>query len=335
MRGDRDRASGGSLLRAASRALGVGLVFVGLGFVGLLAAPTTSVAQSRADSRRARALFEEADAALTAGRFAEARDLLRRSLGLYPHVASGFNLAVAYRGTGEIRAAIRTLDELLDGTYGALDGAQRAQARALRGEVEAELGTLRIALAGPARAEIRVDGTRVGDLEDGGALEWRVDPGPRLVTASAERHRTVEERVEVARGQTHTITLRPTLTEDAARGTLVLEAPEDGDALEIVGVASGAGTLQRRLDPGEYEVRVRRGDDERTSHVTIEGGETLRVQLDPGGGDDIAASPWLWAGVGLAVVGLVAAGLILFLPVEEAPLSDEVWGVYYTLGASF
>lgn len=297
----------------------------------LLSLATPAVAQDAADRRRARQLFQEADGALSGGRFAEARDLLRRSLALYPHAATAFNLAVALRGTGEIRGSVEIFDQLLDDRFGELDGTQRAQAQSLRAETDAELGVLQITATGAPRVEIRVDGVRIGEIGDGGTLEWRVDPGPRVVTASAERRQTAERRLEVERGRTHEVEVALALTASAAEGTIVLEGESADDRLEIVGVAEGRGTLRRALDPGTYTVVVEGEGGRRESEVAVEGGETLRMRLSAAGGDDVATSPWLWIGVGLAVAALVAGGLILFLPVEEQPLEDDVWGVTYTL----
>lgn len=312
-------------MELVTRALGLLLVLA----AALSAAPAR--AQDAADRRRARQLFEQADGALSGGRFAEARDLLRRSLALYPHTATAFNLAVALRGTGEIRAAVQTFDQLLSGSHGELDAEQRAQAETLREETAAEVGVVRITTSGAPRVEIRVDGVRVGEIDDGGSLEWRCDPGPRVVTASAERHETEERRLEVERGRTHEVAMELHLTAEAARGTIVLEATEADHRLAIVGVAEGRGLLRRQVDPGTYRVVVESEEGRRESEVTVDGGETLRVHLDVAGADDVAASPWLWTGVGLAVVGLVVGAIVLFVPVQQQPIEDDVWGVTYTL----
>lgn len=103
------------------------LVFVVAGVVPAAAQDTPEPARARTEARE---LFVRADALLTSGRFAEARDLLRRSFDAFPAAPTAFNLAVAARGVGRSVEAVSWLDRLVGGELGALDAARLAEVRA-------------------------------------------------------------------------------------------------------------------------------------------------------------------------------------------------------------
>lgn len=289
-------------------------------------------AQGASEEATARELFERARAALNTGRFAEARDLLRRSLSIRPNAGSAFNLAVALRGTGEPLAAIDVFDRLLADEYGELDANQRAQARQLKAEASAEVAVLHIRATGADRIEIRVDGERLGTVGPGERLRTRVNPGTRVVTASAPGHETEEVRVDLARGGSRRIRFELETAEDAPYGTLVVEAVHPEDVLEIVGVARGTGTLRRELEPGVYEIEVRGPAGNRSTEVELEPGQVLRLRLS-GESDSLARSPWLWTGVGLVAAGLATGAVFLFREQTEDPVTDPTWGIVQTLRA--
>jgi hypothetical protein len=162
------------------------------------------------DSERARALFDQADAALDEGRFAEARDLLRQSLDAHPHPAAAFNLAIALRGTGELLAAIETFERLLAGRFGALPDDRRAEVAEPLAELRAAIATIRVRACGAERITIRLDGEETDALETTqgcASTELRVDPGLHVVTADAPRAESVQRRVEAERGGTARVAL--------------------------------------------------------------------------------------------------------------------------------
>ncbi len=286
-------------------------------------------AQSRED-REARRLFEEANTALESGRFAVARNLLRRSLSLGPNAASAFNLGVALRGTGETLAAVAVFEGLLEGERGEISAGQRREVQRLLRETRAEIAVLHVHVEGAETIEVRVDGERVAEASDGETIEHQVDPGEHVVTATAPRRQTEERRIELDRGSSRRLSLALEMSADARLGTLVVEAVDPDDVLEIVGVARGSGTLSRDLEPGAYEVVVSGPAGRRESTVDLDAGTTLRVRLEADSGS-VLGSPWLWTGVGLVVVGLVVGGLFLFVEGEDAPVNDPVYGVITTL----
>ena len=294
--------------------------------VDLVAAP----ARAQSPEQEARELFQEANAALETGRFAEARDLLRRSIELTPNPASAFNLAVALRGTGETIASVATFDRLLEGEYGRLSSAQRREAERLRHETRAEIAVLHISATGADAIELRVDGQRVGTAAAGEVVEHRVDPGTRVVTASAPRRETAERRVDLPRGGSLRVAFELEPTADALVGTLVVEAVHPDDVLEIVGVGRGTDVLRRELEPGSYTVIADGPAGRRESTVDLEAGTTLRVRLEPAD-TGIFESPFLWLSAGLLVAAALTAAILLLDDREQAPTRDPVYGLVVTL----
>jgi hypothetical protein len=170
----------------------------------VLVLAATSIAHAD-DPTRARELFEQADAASSAGRFAAARDLLRESLALHRHPAAAFNLGVALRGTGEFIASVAIFEELLGGGYGELPEERRAQVEALVAEVRAEIAELTIEACGAASIAIRVDGEIAGTATRCEPIVVPVDPGAHVIVLEAEHAEPVERRISVARAERATV----------------------------------------------------------------------------------------------------------------------------------
>jgi len=232
----------------------------------------------------ARALFDQGRVALSTGRFAEARDLFRRSLELVPKAGSAFNLAVAMRGTGEALDAVVTLDRLLRGEYGAIAKEQRAEAEKLREQARADIGTIHVELSGTDSGRIRVDG-RPAEIDARGALG--VDAGAHVVEASATGYKTVEVKVDVGRGATARVKL--VLEPIALTGMIILEGEPD-DVVRVVGQAENQGALERALNPGNYRLEAEGPSGLRGMDARIVAGETLRVRIQP----EESSWPWLW-----------------------------------------
>lgn len=288
------------------------------------------LATASAQDAGARRLFDQGNEALETGRFAEARDLFRESLALGPNAGTAFNLAVALRGTGQTIEAVEVLDGLIDGTYGSLSSAQREEAERFRTATAAEIAVVHVRVSGAPRVEVRLDGRRLATLAEGERAELRADPGDHVLTASAPRRETAEERIALDRGGSRVVELALRPSADARVGTLIVEAIDDTDVLEIVGVGRGTGTLRRELAPGSYEVIVSGPSGRRESRVALDAGETLRVRLD-GESESVLASPWLWTGVSAVVLGLLIGGLFLFVETEDPPVTDPVYPVVTTL----
>jgi len=308
------------------RAIGL-IALLGVAELGALGAAP----RARADEpnpERARALFGRATQALQAGRFAEARDLLRQSLALFPMAATAFNLAVALRGTGETLEATALFERLLGGEHGALTADRRAEIAELLRATRSEIATLRVEVEGARRVDVRVDGELVGTIDDGGRLRRRVDAGRHVVLASAEGMVTIEERVSVERGRVARVALRMQPRPDAI-GTLSLAAADGESDVEIVGVARAAGRLERRLVAGEYTVRVSNAHGRREQRVIVHAGRAIRWTLEP---PEAALGPWPWVAIGAAVVvGATAVTVLVATGSDAEPVVDPVFGLVETL----
>ncbi len=190
--------------------------------LGLVASSFVAAQASADDSARARVLFERGYEALMAGRFPEARDLLRDSLAAQARPATAFNLVLALLGTEEPVAAGNICDGLLEGGYGALDGPHRREAVRECARANREVGTLVVDVSDAADGDgtppaVRVDAAVVATEErTDGTQSVRVDPGIHVVSARSPDGRSVDERVTVGRGETVSVALSlpPSLTSD-------------------------------------------------------------------------------------------------------------------------
>ncbi len=308
------------------------LAFVFLVLASVAAPRTQAHAQeavSPAQRDEARALFERALVAIQESRFGVARDLLRRSLASAPNTGSSFNLAIALRGTGELRAAVTAFEALLAGQHGSLSDAQRAQASALLASTRRELGQLSIDVTGAPVVEIRVDGELVGEAREGQRLDTAIDPGEHVLTASAPHRTPYEQRLVVATSAR--VEVRAELGATLA-GTLVVEAASPDTIVEIAGVARSRGSVSRELPPGEYRVSIARGDHLETRDVRVESGALVRFAFANEESTPVLESPWLWTGLGVAVIGGVLAIVLPLTIVSEAPpVTDPVYPVVMTL----
>lgn len=277
----------------------------------------------------ARELFDDAVGALHRGEFAHARDLFARSLETSPTTAAAYDLAVACRGTGETTRAEAVLLDLLSGTYGELAEAQRTEVNALLEAVRGEQAVLTVSVDVP-EATLRIDGHRIDP-----GTEVRMDAGDHLVVLTADGYVEEERRLVLERGEARAldVALVP-----RSVGTLALEAPTDEMTVEIVGIARGAGRIERELPTGDYVVRVSNGAAERESTVRVDGGGTTRFRFDdPAAGIDLVREPSFWIVGGVLLVGAavgVALGVAYGQPVSP-PVSDPEYGVIQALSARF
>lgn len=178
-----------------------------LALVAALLFPVPARAQGEDDGEEARVLFDRAVEELRRGHFPSARDLLMRSLELFPTAGTAFNLALALHGTGESVAAVALLERLSSGEYGALADEERAQVTDLLARARADLARLSVSVRGPPTARVRVDGAEAGQALPSEPLELTLDAGRHVVDARATDYRAADEVVELARGESRSITL--------------------------------------------------------------------------------------------------------------------------------
>jgi hypothetical protein len=290
-----------------------------------LAAPSANVEHD------ARTLFDRGKQAMNAGRFAEARDLFQRSVNLVPKPSAAFNLAVALRGMGRPKESAEVFGQLLAGKYGALPADRRAEIESLAREVEADIATLQLSARGADRIDVRVDGLRVASLTPNQPLRIRVNPGERVVTLTAKQRDPVERRVTLAPGKSARVSATLTLSRAGRRARLVVIAKRSSDDVEIQGIGRSQGRIERRLDPGDYVIRVHSTEGSRESEVHLLPATEHRVELDPPTKRGLLSSPWFWVGAGVVVTGATVGGYFLFRERERDPVSDPVYGVHETL----
>jgi hypothetical protein len=267
---------------------------------------------------------------MSVGRFSDAEQLFRRSVNLVPKASAAFNLAVALRGMGRPKEAHDTLTDLLSGKYGELPGDMRHAVEDLAREAARDVASLSVTLRGAPNAELRVDGVKVGTLDEAKPLSVPVNPGERVVTLSARLRETVERRVVLAAGKSAKVEATLTLSRAARMATLILTADTPDRALEIVGVARGRGRLERKLPPGKYTVRVTGRGSTYESTVLLEPATERRVVLDAPPGL-LLKSPWFWTAAVAIAAGATLGGYFLLRDREQAPVRDPEFSVTQTL----
>ena len=288
--------------------------------VGLvLALALASASASGQDSPRT--LFSRANVASTQGRFADARDLYRAALELGSNAAIAFNLAVALTRTGEFTEAVQVFDALLRDEYGSISPEQRREVAALSEEASREVATLVVRLPPTEGLEVRVDGQRVEGRH-------RLDPGEHIVSVQSRRHRPLEQRLVISRGETRdyapTLQLRPHLT----RGRLIVDAP-DGGLLEVEGAGEAMNHLDLELEEGVYRVTLTSDERVHEREVEVAAGTSSRYEMSP---SPPRRRAWLWVLAGVLVAGATTAVLALSLG-SKPPREDEVYGTVTTLWA--
>jgi tetratricopeptide (TPR) repeat protein len=155
--------------------LAVSLVLV---FAMPVAAQSNEVAE-------ARALFQAGEAAVEAGRWADAVDSFRRAYELSNVPAALFNLGYALRALGRHREARDAFAELLR-EHPRFDRELREEARRYEAEAEARIAMVQLqGLAADIRHVLRFDGRPIAD--DGARpISLEADPGAHTLTVRLE-----------------------------------------------------------------------------------------------------------------------------------------------------
>lgn len=182
-------------------------------------APSTSE-DSEPNADEARRHFELGMRALQSARFHDAVRELTVSHRLLPNVANAFNLAVALLRVARVRESVTLFEDLLSGSFGELEAAQRSAIQTRIDEAERALAELHVHVVGTEIARISVDGADVGETQSG-VLTVRVDPGPRRVEATAAGFDDAAEttRAESGAAATVELTLSPRSQETSSSST--------------------------------------------------------------------------------------------------------------------
>jgi len=244
------------------------------GLVSLLAfhAAAQAPAPSQSEMALAGRLFQEGLTHAHAGEWEPARARFERSYAIAAVPVTLLNLAGAQVQLGLLVAGRESYRNFLSSAEaGGRAARYRAQAEQAIASLEPRI----------ARLTLRVEGLREGDeLRVAGVALNRaalggdlpVDPGETRVEVLREGAVVTSETFELAEGQSRLVTL-----------LVHVGAPTPTEA-----------------------ARASMGDDEGEPAVAV-----IPSDGEDSGGSSIVRSPWLWAGVGVGVVGAVVAGVLI------------------------
>lgn len=150
------------------------------------------------DAQRAELLTEEARDAIENRRFAEAVDLLRRSLDAFPTARAAFNLARVLREQGRPTEALALCADLLAGEYGTLPDERAAQLRTIQASAQGDLAHLTV--TAHEAIELRMNGNAIGRVTPAEPETLSVDPGRHVFSARFEDGRVDDRSLDLARG---------------------------------------------------------------------------------------------------------------------------------------
>lgn len=220
-------------------------------FLLTMTAAPRALGQEAPDS--AQLLFQAGAASYRDGRAADAIELFRQSMELEPRPVTGWNLALAERTVGDFVAAIRTVDRLTRGDFGAIEDELRSDAIRLRAELSARVATLVVSVVGAPVADVDVDGEAVGRASSASPLTVVVNPGAHRVDGHMLEARASTSYIDAEGGAEVPVSLRfvPVGTSTAEIPALETPSPSRGIeeepafwgvliALVVLGAGAGA-----------------------------------------------------------------------------------------------
>ncbi len=301
---------------------------VSLAWVISVAAPALATAQTTAQSREARTLFEQGRALSTQEHWVDALDAFQRSRALVDRATTVFNIAAVLVRLGRSHDALAALDELAGMLEAPRDHALAEQAAALRAEAEASLRHVVLQVA-PEAARVEVDG-RV--LEGSGPeRSATLDPGEHTVVVTLDGYS--EARFTLGTGDdAREVALSP------LDGSLVVTSTVEAAAIAIDGTARGVGHVEASVAPGGHVVALD-AEGYLAFERRVEVGPGERVSVDAAlepvpRGEELVESPLFWGltGGGAAVVAAVIIGVAFATAGTEAAYGGSSGVIVATLG---
>jgi tetratricopeptide (TPR) repeat protein len=254
-----------------------GSVAHGLALAALMQLSVGSAqAQEAAEPAAYRSVVREALSEYTAKNFPEARALFAEAHRLYPNARTLRGLGMTAFELRSYRESIAYLNEALASQVKPLDGALRAETERLLARAERFVGKLNLEV-NPSSAEVLLDGNPIV-VAAGTPLLLEV--GEHALEFRAEGYAT-ETRSLYVKGhevETWTVVLNKQPAQVAAP-----VAPPPAEVAERAEQQSNPGP--RYFTPG--------GNDDRPTKQPV------------------YKSPWLWTGVGVAVVAIVVTSVVL------------------------
>ena len=254
--------------------------------VATLAAPsslTTLLARAQAPAAAAepsaepaayRGVVREALSEYTAKNFPEARALFAEAHRLYPNARTLRGLGMTAFELRSYRESIAYLNEALASSVKPLDAALRAETERLLARAERFVGKLNLAV-NPASAEVLLDGNPLQNVE---GVPLLLEVGEHSLEFRAEGYAPETRSLYVKGHEVETWSV--VLNKLPAVAAPVVPAPA-----EVAQRAEPESAGPQYLDP--------QGNDDRRSKQPL------------------YKSPWLWTGVGAAVVAIVVTSVVL------------------------
>ena len=289
----------------------------------LLAAPTTALADERADRTAAQKLVLAGNRATTDADYPQALASFRAAYAraLIPKIL--LDIGNTLRALGRNAEAATSYEAYLRDPR--TDRARAADVTRSLAEIDALLGRLRIQVSGGA-TRVRLDGKALDGFVSGASI--RVDPGEHTVIAVREGAAPASATLRIASGEERVLSLVLIVDRPDPVITVARVPPQRTAALVVGGV--GAAGLVGAVVAGSVALVDR-------SHI---GGHCFpgTLRCDQAGVDLARASRTLATastGTFVAGAGLLGAGLVLFFTAPSPPPSrGAAVAVRLAMGAS-
>ncbi len=288
----------------------------------VLAGATQTAAQD--DEARARQLFLEGAEHYSAEDYAAAAESFAASHAIRPVPVVLFNLAQALRFAGHPGAALRAFEAYLVAEDD--PGASRRQAvESAIAELQEEVGSVQLALTPDQPVALVLDGLELEDVD--GRRPFAVGPGTHELRILPEGRDPIVRSVEVISGRTTVVRLRL----GAPPATLALTTAAEGARVTLDGEPLGATPIEERIESGEHTLVVSAPGHEPLERViTLDAGETLRLDLDLEPRHRLRDRWWVWAIVGGGAALALGLALAIGLPQRDP---DPLEGTLPTIQA--
>jgi len=253
------------------------------------------------------------DAAMVAGRAADALESYRRAAALEPSPKLDFNIGRALLAMGDMAGALEAF-ERYDRTAPDDLKAQTHRLAEVMAELRGKVAALEVvAVDDTAKgAEVFARGKALGRLP---TPPFTLNPGQVEVRVARSGYEPFVQTLELAPGDKSRldVALRRIVS------SLAIASAPTGASVEVDGVLSGPAPLTLALSPGDHQIVVRAPRYQpRTVRVSLAEGKTRQVDVQLAPEAAPLTSRWyFWTGVGVIAAGVATA--IIAANVERSP----------------
>jgi len=265
-----------------------------------------ALAEAQDDEAQARQLFLEGAEHYSAEDYGAAAESFAASHAIRPVPVVLFNLAQALRFAGHPGAALRAFEEYLVAEND--PGASRRRAvEAAIAELQEEVGSVQLALSPDQLVTLALDG-RALDVDR--RRPFAVGPGVHELRITPAEGAPIVRSVEVTSGRTTVVRVRIS----APPATLAITTSAEGARVTLDGEPLGAAPIEERVEAGDHTLQISApGHETLERAITLEVGQTLRLDLDLDPAHRARDRWWVWAigggGAALALGLALAIGL--------------------------